>query len=261
MPEQDHERILFDALRGIGEKAAALTPEETVVVEDVAHDPPVPEAHVAAPAGGKVTAANLFRNPEAHPLALDLALLTRYGVAWLGWEPETLEATLPGDFHVQNVSDVALTKINACKTLHLVDSFWERWEVFVWCTMALNGIFPDAQMMQVPTVGQVLVAVDIANRIREDVPWAEEVRLFIETVLRHDGVLVPLPPIGFVRPVGDAKVVAEIEAAWGKVRAEGHAPEGDTLVAEQLRRMLSVHQFLEESRTRLHQQLELVAHV
>jgi hypothetical protein len=259
MPGTDHERVLFDTLRGIGTNGATkvAAPDETAVVEDVEHDQE--KTHDGGPSPlGLVTAANLFRHPEAHPIALDMVLIRKYGSDWLDWEPETLEVAIPHDFGTASISDVNLQKINACKALHLVDSFWERWEVFGWCTMGLNGIFPDIQIMQVPTVAQCAVSVDIANRIREDVAWSDEVQQYLVAVFKHDNILVPMAPLEFV-PLDGLHVA--IDREWDAVRASGRAPKGDTLADEQLRRMLEVNRFLEESRTRLRQQMELVPHV
>ncbi len=206
-----------------------------------------------------VTRQNIWRHPDAHPVVLDYLLLQKYGTDWMNWEPETIEAQVPKDFNTQTLSDLNLSKIQACKTLHFVDSFWHRWEVFIWCTMPFNGIFPDFQHMQVPTVAQCAVAVDIANRLRDDVEFSLEVKTYLEQVHRHDGVLVPTPPLDFIDPPehGVEVNIPDIKKRWAEVRASGSTPSADTMENEQLRRMLLVHTFLEESRTRLRQQLRL----
>lgn len=262
MPGPDHERTLFETLRSIGMNGVAkiASPDETEIVEDVGHDVEKPVEGSSLPSG-RVTADNLFRHPDAHPIVLDLVMIRKYGPEWLDWEPESLEHIIPHDFGVQPASAVNLGKLNACKALHLVDSFWERWEVFAWCTMGLNGVFPDIQIMQVPTYAQALVAADIANRIREDVAWSEEMKLYLQAVMKFDGVLMPIPPLEFVTPAATESEVVAIDKQWDAVRASDHAPGGGTVVDEQLRRMLGANQFLEESRTRLRQQMELVPHV
>jgi hypothetical protein len=263
MPGTDHERALFNTLRSIGMNGVAkvASPDETEVVEDVAHDEAKGGSSGPSLVLGRVTSKNFFRHPDAHPIVLDMALIRKYGPEWLDWEPETLEYAIPHDFGTQPASAVNLGKLNACKALHLMDSFWERWEVFGWCTMGLNGIFPDPQVMQVPTVPQVLIAADIANRIREDVAWSDEVKSYLGAVFKFDGVIVPIPPLEFVPTVGTDVDVAAIDRQWDSVRASGHAPNGATVVDEQLRRMLFAHQMLEESRTRLREQMELLPHV
>ena len=263
MQAADHARGLFEVLKGVGaSKSTSVkgTPDPTVVIEDVPAKDDHGDKPTAALSVSNVTTQNLFRNPDTHPLVLDLVLLKRYGHEWLEWEPESLEVILPADIHT-SVSDANFSKINACKTLHLVDQFWQRWEVFVWCTMALNGVPPDFHVMQVPTFAQCLVAVDIANRIREDVHFSSEVYHFIYSTLRHDGMVLAQEPVSAL-PHEEIEGVdlPRLEARWRQVRSSGKAPSGDTLEDEQLRRMLVVHGFLEESRTRLRHQLELIHH-
>lgn len=211
-----------------------------------------------------VTAKNIFQHPETHPVMLDLILLRQYGPEWMTWEPETLEWRIPQDFGGQNISDINMHKVQAVKTLHFNDRFWEAWEVFVWCCMALNGVPPDFEVMQVPTVAQCMIAVDIANRIRQDVEFDEEVNDFVEQVQMNDGMFCPIEPLEWVTmddvedyPV-DCKAVME---RWPEVRKSGRAPTGDTVTDEQLRRMLEVRGFLEESRSELRAQLPLTTHV
>lgn len=209
-----------------------------------------------------MTAINLFQHPDSHPLVLDLALLQRYGPEWMTWEAEVLEWRIPKDFKTSDVSDLNMHKLQAVKTLHFVDTFWERWEVFVWCTMAFNDIFPDFEMMQVPTVAQALVGVDIANRVRDDISWSEEVKDYLAVVFKYEGIFCPLPPIDFISidtpPVVDC---AEIQKLWPSVRSTNNPPTANTITAEQLRRMLIVNTYLEENRAQLDTQLKVLAHV
>jgi hypothetical protein len=209
----------------------------------------------------KVTNKTLFSHPDSHPVVLDLVLLAKYGPEWLGWEPETVQFRIGQDFG--NLSDLAMSKIMAMNVLHVSDRFWEAWEVFVWCSMPLNGIFPDFEIMQVPTVAQCMVAVDIANRVRVDVPWSEELKRYLEQVHLHDGIFVPQAPLDSFVEV-DVRHLdvdqASLKAKWAEVRRTGHAPVAQTTEAEQLRRMLTVHEYLEDSRRRLQGQLHLIQH-
>jgi len=245
------ERAFLDALESIRIKTA-----ETAVVEGLSHDKET--APSVLPMAGAVTKANIWQHPDAHPIALDLALVGRYGADWLEWEVETLQIIIPHDFNTPSLSDLNLEKIQACRTLHLVDSYWERWEVFLWCTMAFNGEFPDFRDMQIPAVGQVLVSCDIAARIRDDVAWSDEVKAFTASTYQHDDIYLALPPANFVSITAPDSVDPQaLLKAWPDVRASGRAPTGSTILDEQLRRLLSVNEYLEESRARLQKQLEL----
>jgi hypothetical protein len=207
-----------------------------------------------------VTAANIFHHPDAHPIALDWMMLRRAGHEWLRWEGDTLRAVVEDDF-AQSLSDANLAKLQACKTAHLVDTYWQRWEVFLWCTAAWNGDPLDFEVMQVPSVAQLLVSVDCAERIREERGWSPELVAYVQAVYAHDGIALALPPANFApldpAAFGLASAQAErLAAAW----AAGARADRDPKVAEQLRRLGVVHAFLEESRARLRAQLRLVGH-
>jgi hypothetical protein len=253
------EEAFLEILRGTnGVHPKGLDEPTTEVETGTAEEP---DAKVAAPGG--VTSSNLLRHPDAHPIALDLLLLRQYGPQWMLWEGETLQHIAPADFHGQVLSDLNLAKLQACRTLHLVDTYWQRWEVFGWCTIAMNGEFPDFDLLQVPTVAQVLVSVDAATRIREDVPFSDEIKGYIGSVYRHDDIFLALPPADFVTfdPQELPFDVGQLKSRWPDVRASRQAPTGETLVDEELRRLLVALDYLEASRTRLGDQLRLLEHV
>jgi hypothetical protein len=240
----DPERAFLDALQSVGVAPPQAT-TDAAWEEKLAEQP-------------AVTAANIWRHPDAHPIALDMLVLQRYGPEWLTWEPETLHVLVPVDFKTPSLSDLNHAKLQACKTLHLVDSFWHRWEVFVACAMPFNNELPDFKTMQVPTAAQCLVAIDIAHRIREENDWSEEVKGFIAAVYKHDDIYLPLPPADFVTlDVPESVDQKKLAERWPEVRASGRTPTAQTMLDEQLRRLLIINGFLEESRARLRQQLRL----
>ena len=205
---------------------------------------------------------NLFQHPDAHPLVLDLALLMKYGPEWMTWEPETLELRVPMDFRTVSISDLNMDKIQAVKAMHFVDTFWESWEVFLWCLMPLNDAYPNFARMQVPTVAQCLVAVDIANRIRTDVPWSQEIKTYLEVVWKFGGLFCHIPPVDFINiEVPEVVDCDEVLRRWPKVRASPKRPEGLTIVDEQLRRMQLATDYLEHSRSRLRRQMATLSDV
>ena len=240
--------------------------DPTIVVETTQEDDtrqPTVHSELAKANILTVTESNLFRNLESHPLLLDLVLLQKYGPEWLGWELEALVARILGDFSTPSVAEVNLEKIQACKALHLVDDFWLRWEVFLHCCAAFNGSFADFHRMQIPEVAECMVAVDIANRIRDDMPWSGEVKTYLGVVHRYQSILCPQEPLEFVTVdttdlMGDYE---SIQRRWPSVRKSGNPPTGATIEDEQLRRMLGCWAFLEISRNRLTAQLQVLKHV
>lgn len=248
---------------GTGEKLAALVREmldepEEDNVETTESDDGEKKAEAAPPPH-----INLFQHPDSHPAILDILLLQKYGPEWMLWEPETLQLRVPLDFHTTSISDLNLHKIQAMKTLHFVDTPWRQWEVFVWCCMPLNGLFPDFTTMQVPTAAQCLVAIDLFNKVRQDVAWSDEMKTYLGTVWRHDGMFCPIDPADFfeVDKSGTGVDCPKIMERWPTVRKEGKAPTEDTMEDEQLRRMLDAHQYLKESRDLFEQQVKAVLHV
>lgn len=231
----------------------------TQMTETVAHEDPAPVSE------SKVAAApiNLFQHPDSHPVVLDLALLKKYGPEWMLWEPETLAWRVPQDFHTAGISELNAHKIEAMKTLHFVDSYWQRWEVFNWVTHPLSGLYPDFEILQAPSVAQMMVSVDIASRVRTDVEWTQEVKDFMTQACRFDGIFCPPEPLDFLERGSNHGLVdcAEISKRWPAVLASGKPPEPTSVVSEQLCRMLDVHMFLDKSRKRLQSQLRLVADV
>lgn len=214
------------------------------------------------PSSAGVTLSNLFRHPQAHPIALDLCLLKKYGPEWFGWEWETLHMRIPQDFK-GGLSWLNLSKIMAVSSLHLVDTYWHRWEVFGWVTMAFNGLFADFDVLQKPSAIECLISVDIANRIRTDVEWSPDLLAYLAASFRYDGLLCPIPPCDFV-PM-DLKDLgtdyAEVKEKWPQVRDSRRVPKEESVNAEQLRRMLVAHDAVEENRALLRHQLLLVDYV
>jgi hypothetical protein len=202
---------------------------------------------------------NVWQHPRAHPIVLDLMLIKQYGLDWLAWEPETLELRVVQDFKTDKLSELNMHKVQAVKTMHLVNTFWRSWEVFLWCTMAVNECHPDFETMQVPGVPQCLISADIAGRVRDDVEWSDELRQYLAVVYRHDGIFYPLPPLEFVTiDVPEVVDVQEIARRWPAVRATSRVPDGETIVDEQLRRLLGAYDELERSRALLRAQLPMV---
>ena len=262
MNTQVIELRLRDALleAGFHKEAAKIDVEDLATVEEETDRGPEEEGVADPDPIPPPTLINLFQHPDSHPYVLDLALMKEYGPEWLEWEPETLQYQIPHDFPTAGVSDFTMEKLNAVKTLHLVDRFWQEWEVFVPVTMALNSLYPDFKVMQVPTVAQCAVAVDTARRLRTEVEWSDEMKVYLEVVHMHDGIFCAVDPLSFVEIDSEDYPVdcAEVSRLWPVVRAAGKPPTGDTTTAEQLRRLFVVQETINEHREQLAAQLPLL---
>ena len=206
---------------------------------------------------------NVFQHPETHPLILDLVLLKKYGPEWLTWEPESLLIFIARDFG-HPPSDASMSKIQAVKTLHVINTFWTDWTVFCWVAKALNGVPPDFTIMQVPTVAEAMFAVDVAERVREDVAYNQEINDYLENVHMWDGIFVPQEPLKFVTmdDIEDYPVdPTEIKLLWPAVRATNKPPQKESVTSEQLRRMLELKSSLDTQRAAMQRQLPLLNYV
>lgn len=261
MVRRAYEEELASILSDLKPPGPTTQEDPTEVVETV--DPLVETQKVSpGPTLGGVTVKNFLFHPDTHPLILNLAMLRKYGPEALVWDVAVLEAYMPKDFGASSISHVNLHKLEACRAAHLSDAAWEEWHVFGWTTMALNGIPPDFEVLQIPTTAQCLVSLDILQRIRRDLHPSQEVQTYLRKVLRFEDIYLALPPAEYLPLDGcdfvDPKKLAEL---WPAVRVSGKAPTGDTVEAEQLRRLLTIHTYLEESRSKLRSQLGILSHV
>ena len=235
--------------------------DPTIVPEDVdsesAHDVAHPETSLPD-VRSSVTKTNFWTNREAHPVVMNIILQQKYELEWMIWEPETIALHIKEDFN-STLSDVNMSKIMALRSLQLVDSFWERWEVFNICTSGLNGL-AVTEVVSVPTVLQCMIAVDMAQRIRSDLEYTKEIERWLSAVHRMDQICVPLPPLEFVQvdTTGYPVDIQYIKAQWPIVRRTRRIPSEITVENNQLLRMLELHLGLLESQEELQHQLRLI---
>lgn len=253
---------------GLSKEGAAIEPSALALEDDeTLEQPETLEEQIGSLRSDEtkdkpIRAGNLFQHHEAHPYVLGLVLLQKYGPEWMEWEPEIVVARILHDFQTNSVSDLTMDKIQAVKTLHYADSYWTRWEVFLACTMPFTNLHPDFQVLQVPTAAQCAVSVHIASKIRNDVPWSDEVKAFIASAVKFDGVMCAMPPLEFVPVDGDGHWLdcEEIRKRWPKVLESGKAPTAQTVEDEQLRRLLAIDNEVKASDSRLREQLRMVFH-
>ncbi len=144
-----------------------------------------------------VTMKNIWRHPNAHPFALSLLLLDRYGEQYLEWEPETLRSTMKKDEIL--ISDSVWTKILATRVILVSPSPWRQWEQFHWIVTGLAGKPPSFVYMERPEIGFIMSGIDTMKIVDRPRPFAEDIGKFVATVLRDRGVTYAPPPMQFAQ--------------------------------------------------------------
>jgi hypothetical protein len=147
-----------------------------------------------------LTRPTAFTSPDTHPLLLDKILADRYGINWLIWEPETLWDTMTVDFHLKmEISKHARSGIQAVKTIHCNDSFFQDWQTTLWCSQALDGEPPDFDVLQDTSPGQIWHAFECARLLRGSMPYDEEVQSWMAAYWLDDGIVYAPPPLDFMQ--------------------------------------------------------------
>lgn len=213
------------------------------------------------PVPAKITISNVFQHPNAHPLLLDLLLLKKFSTEWIAWDPDTFHYVLPKAFGGAEPSALAVHKMCALQTLHLVDSYWHRWEVFLPVTMSLNGIDPNFEVLQVPTVCQVAASVDIASFIRKDVSWSDELKAFVGAVVKHDHFYQAPEILSFCKLQSEpleADLISRVEKAYKDIKVKNKTDEVNEVVEQQAQLLVMVDNYVFGYRKRLKEQLHLL---
>lgn len=170
-----------------------LLGEEKVAVAAPVEPPPPP-----APAPRPLSSKSVFSHPDTHPVVLDLALIKQFQLEWMSWLPETLFHEIEKSFG-GSIAEVNKLKILAVQTLHVVDSFWEEWEIFEKIIMALNGMPPRLETMQPPDLPLLYAGVEMALGVRKE-EFNEEVSRYCAAVFLHENVHYAPKPLEFCQP-------------------------------------------------------------
>lgn len=146
-----------------------------------------------------------------HPFVLFARLTRQYQHTWMAWELPVLRQTLEKDFK-STIAKVNLAKAMATALLATKESFWESWEVFSLLTQALNGIPVDAVTMQEHSVGEMMVAVDVASDIRKalatlvpEPQFHDQVARYVAAQSLHDGIWYLPKPLAFAANHAEGK--------------------------------------------------------
>lgn len=145
-----------------------------------------------------VTQHNLFRNHDTHPVVLDIFLSNFYGPIWVTWLPESLWFNMEKNFKT-SISSLAKDKINAMQTIHMVDSYWDDWEIFEKVTQALNNNIVRFDITQPVSLGQMMNSVSMVNGVRNDTEFSDEVSRYIGAMAAYNGIEYLPAPLNFAQ--------------------------------------------------------------
>lgn len=134
-----------------------------------------------------------FSYHDAHPVALGMVLIEKFGYEWLEWDSEVLKDEIIRSFRATSISDQNWQKIQAFRTLLLVTTPWAEWDVFENVILALNNVVPNPDIVQKCSVSQLLAGADIMNQIRDE-KFGLEICGYAASCAIDDGVLwLPSP--------------------------------------------------------------------
>ena len=139
-----------------------------------------------------------FSYHDAHPIALGMVILDRFGPKSMDWDHDALRKEIVDDFKATSVSDHNWQKIQAFRTILLVSSPWYEWEVFENVVQALNNNIPDPEVVQRCSVAQLMAGVDIINEVREE-PFSEDVSRYIAACAIENGITYLPEPLAFAQ--------------------------------------------------------------
>jgi hypothetical protein len=139
-----------------------------------------------------------FSYHDAHPVALGMVLLEKFGTEWLEWDAEVLKHEIIETFKATSVSEHNWQKIQAIRVMMLAISPWKEWHVFEKVIQAVNNNIPDPFVLQHCNLPQLMAGVDILGQIREE-EFSDEIRQYIAACALESGVTYLPPPIAFAQ--------------------------------------------------------------
>jgi hypothetical protein len=141
-----------------------------------------------------------FSYHDAHPVALTMVLMEKFGTEWFEWEPETLQPEILTTFKATSISEHNWQKIQAVRSLTNAIGFWKEWHIFEKIVQALNNNVPRFDIAQRCTVAQLMAGVDIVGSIRNET-YSDEVERYIAACSMDEGITYLPPPIDFAQTV------------------------------------------------------------
>lgn len=231
------------------------TTEPDVVVDEVPVESTT--AHSVA-VEGPVTAHNLWSHQHAHPYILSFKMFKHFSPQWLTWEEETLPVVVRTAFACE-LSELNLHKLQAMRALHVSDAFWEQYEIFTFCAKALTGTVPNFDVMQIITLPEAAIAIDIAAEVRDDIPYSDEVVAMLRALFDYEGVYYTPDPFKFVKLDEHAFLDTVIlEDKFASHVRTGKLPDPNTVEDVQVNKLAEIYAMRMVMRARLDAQKALL---
>ena len=182
-----------------------------------------------------------FNNYETHASYLADILSDRYNTEWLEWEPETLWQTIKQDFYT-DIHPINREKINAAKTVLLVDDFWMEWNVFEKVTKAINNQIPSFVMLEGCAPEEMSWCIEDSSRIRIN-SFNDEVSLYVRANCLNAGYTLFPSQLNFAQ--GElTQFDRELLAQWNSHIDDMDFPVEEDAVGVQLARLNSVRHYV-----------------
>jgi hypothetical protein len=141
-----------------------------------------------------------FSYHDAHPIALTLVLMEKFGTDWIDWEPEVLKSEILLSFKANSVSEHNWQKIQAVRVLLKTVGFWREWGIFEKIIHALNNNVPRFDIAQRCTISQLMAGVDIVKSLRVEL-FDDEIQRYIVACAMDAGVTYLPPPLDFAQEI------------------------------------------------------------
>lgn len=140
----------------------------------------------------------LFAWHDAHPIAMSMVLMEKFGHQWIVWEGEALKAEILQTFNATSVSEHNWNKLQAVRSLLRAISPWYEWPVFEKVVQSLNNNIPNFEETQRCTLSQLMAGADMINQLREE-RFGEEVSRYVAACAVYEGVMYLPPPLDFAQ--------------------------------------------------------------
>ena len=152
-----------------------------------------------------------MKDESIHTITLVRTLLKDLGPECIDWEPVVIQKTMYDRYQA--------AKLNVYKALGGLavlqqDRFWHDWQTFHFLAQVFNNNTPSASIIQELSVAQLMVAVDTAIKLREELQslsyipvFSEEVSKFVASQALNQGVWYLPEPLAFASGYACKKVL------------------------------------------------------